>query len=238
MELFHVHTYRCRHAEEIPDEAYVLKAIEMGADSITFTDHAPFPNNQFKGRMLYEELPEYLDSINSLKAKYKDRIGIRCGLEIEYLPSLREYYSELTGLDKLDLLLLGQHFYEISSGRYSFMYPENKLLEYKGFMEAIIQGIETGLFYAVAHPDRSFRSIKVWTSDCERMSKRVIMAAKEKGVYLEQYFSSQHHSKHYWKEFWSLVQEENKVIQGLDAHCINDIERYVQKMREENTCIN
>ena len=28
---FHVHTYRCGHAEHIPDEAYVKKAIELGS---------------------------------------------------------------------------------------------------------------------------------------------------------------------------------------------------------------
>ncbi|MBQ2577396.1 MAG: PHP domain-containing protein [Lachnospiraceae bacterium] len=42
-EIFHVHTFRCGHAAEVEDEAYVKKAIELGADKITFTDHAPFP---------------------------------------------------------------------------------------------------------------------------------------------------------------------------------------------------
>ena len=40
---FHVHTYRCGHAENISDETYVKKAIELGVKSIWFTDHAPFP---------------------------------------------------------------------------------------------------------------------------------------------------------------------------------------------------
>lgn len=227
MELFHVHTYRCKHAEEIPDEAYVLKAIELGADSITFTDHAPFPDNPFRGRMQYEELPEYIASIKHLQEKYGERLAVKCGLEIEYLPSFKEYYNELQDYGEFDLLMLGQHFYEISPGVYSFMVPEKNAWEYQGCLEAIIEGITTGLFPVVAHPDRSFRRIRNWTKDCELKSNQLIALARVKDVILEQNFSSQHHSKHYWKEFWNLVPPENKVLQGIDAHSISDIERFV-----------
>lgn len=41
--VFHVHTKRCGHASDEPDELYIKRAVEMGAESITFTDHAPFP---------------------------------------------------------------------------------------------------------------------------------------------------------------------------------------------------
>ena len=30
-EMFHVHTYRCGHAKNVPDEAICKKAIELGA---------------------------------------------------------------------------------------------------------------------------------------------------------------------------------------------------------------
>lgn len=48
-DIFHVHTYRCGHAEEVGDEEYVIKAIELGATGIWFTDHAPFPGDPFRG---------------------------------------------------------------------------------------------------------------------------------------------------------------------------------------------
>lgn len=72
-EIFHVHTYRCRHAANVADEMYILKAIELGAVSITFTDHAPFPGNPFGNRMDIQQLSEYLDSLSRLKEKYLDR---------------------------------------------------------------------------------------------------------------------------------------------------------------------
>ena len=49
--LFHVHTFRCKHAEMVPDEEYIKKSIDLGATDIWFTDHAPFPGNPFGGRM-------------------------------------------------------------------------------------------------------------------------------------------------------------------------------------------
>ena len=52
-DCFHVHTYRCGHAEDIPDEAYIKAAMSIGAKGIWFTDHAPFPGNPFKNRMKY-----------------------------------------------------------------------------------------------------------------------------------------------------------------------------------------
>jgi len=229
MDLFHVHTYRCKHAEEIPDETYVLKAIELGADSITFTDHAPFPDNPFRGRMLYEELPGYIASVKDLREKYGDRIMIKCGLEIEYLPSFNDYYKKLFDYGDFELLMLGQHFYEISPGEYSFMVPEKNAWEYQGCLEAIMKGITTGLFPVVAHPDRSFRRIRSWTTDCEIKSNQLIAMARESDVALEQNFSSQHHSKHYRKEFWNLVPPGNKVLQGIDAHSISDVERFICK---------
>ena len=42
-DIFHVHTFRCGHAENVSDEEYIKKAISLGASGIWFTDHAPFP---------------------------------------------------------------------------------------------------------------------------------------------------------------------------------------------------
>ena len=116
MNIFHVHTYRCGHAEVIPDEAYVKKAIELGAAEIWFTDHAPFPGNPFGSRMAYDQLEEYLTTLYNLKQKYTD-IDIHIGLETEYFPHFDNegYYKHLRSVPEIEMLLLGQHMAEISS---------------------------------------------------------------------------------------------------------------------------
>lgn len=86
--LFHVHTFRCGHAEMVSDEEYIKKAIGLRATDICFTDHAPFPGNPFGGRMKYEELPEYISTLKNLKEQYQRKIKIHIGLEIEYFPDM------------------------------------------------------------------------------------------------------------------------------------------------------
>ena len=93
--IFHVHSYRCGHAENVKDEEYVLAAIEKGAEQIIFTDHAPFIGDPYGYRMPYAMLEDYLSVTTSLKEKYKDKIEVNIGMEIEYLPSKKGYYEEL-----------------------------------------------------------------------------------------------------------------------------------------------
>lgn len=231
MDIFHVHTYRCGHAEMIKDEVYINKAIDLRANAIVFTDHAPFPGNPFRNRMEYSELPEYISTLKNLKKKYDGIIDVKIGLEIEYLPSFMEYYQELKKCDDLELLMIGQHFYEVEPGVYSFSFPEFRSQEYKGCLEQAIAGMNTGMFQVIAHPDRAFRRVKQWELEHEELSKKVIAGAAANNVLLEQNFSSMQTKNYYWPEFWKLVGAENETIRGIDAHSVEDIEKAVLKFR-------
>ena len=112
--VFHVHTYRCRHATNETDEDYIKSAIVLGADSITFTDHAPFPGDPFTGRMEYSQLKEYVSSLTELKSIYEGIIDVHIGLETEYLSSYKSYYEELKANENIELMIVGQHHYEVS----------------------------------------------------------------------------------------------------------------------------
>ena len=39
---YHTHTFRCGHAENVPDEAYLQRAIEQGFTVLGFSDHTPW----------------------------------------------------------------------------------------------------------------------------------------------------------------------------------------------------
>ncbi len=88
------------------DEEYIKKAIKLGKTGIWFTDHAPFPGNPFGYRMDMEELPEYFDTLFSLKEKYKGILDVHIGLETEYFPSFDKdgYYKELLSDSRLELI--------------------------------------------------------------------------------------------------------------------------------------
>ena len=226
-EVFHVHTYRCKHAGDEGDEVYVKKAIDLGAERIVFTDHAPFPGNPFGNRMFYEELPEYLESLGQLKRQYASVIEIIIGLEIEYFPSFEEYYIELKGMPEIEILMLGQHMFEVSPGRYSFHYKD---LWFPHIAESVIQGIQSDYFDGVAHPDRVFKNDPTWTDEMERLSTVIIREAGMRGMFLEQNESSKLQPNHYWPQFWEMAEKmkqnykpELQIIKGLDAHSSKEL---------------
>lgn len=226
-ELFHVHTYRCRHAGNEQDEAYVQKAMELGALRITFTDHAPFCGNPFGNRMQIEELEGYVSSLKQLKEKYKEKIEVCIGLEVEYLPAFHDYYSGLKDSGDFDVLMIGQHFYECEDGKHSFSLERSvrKRTEASGICKALIQGIETGCFQVVAHPDRMFRYFDCWTKEMEAISLELINAALDNRITLERNLASKERKRQYWEEFWQLVPKTLNTIVGVDAHSVSELGR-------------
>ncbi|MDE6220853.1 MAG: PHP domain-containing protein [Lachnospiraceae bacterium] len=234
-DIFHVHTYRCRHAANVAEEMYVKKAIELGAMSITFTDHAPFPGNPFGNRMDIQQLPEYLQTLNSLKEKYQNVIEVKTGLEIEYLPGFQYYYECLKKSGQFDVMMIGQHFYEYADNSYNFSLPRGELQkkEAGGLCKAVMAGMKTGLFQVIAHPDRMFRYCGSWDKGMEQMSEELIKTALKYEITLEQNLSSIKTADYYRHEFWDLVPASSKTRIGIDAHEVNQLEEIEEYFRME-----
>ncbi len=219
--MFHVHTSRCRHASG-SDREYIERAIELGADEIWFTDHAPYPGDKIGTRMLYSERPEYVSTMKALRKEYAGDIVLKLGMEMEYLPSYDEYIHETRRSGDFDLLILGQHYYERADGSFYFgRKGEDNLNERFGQCEGMILGIKSGCFDVVAHPDRIFRNCRSWTQDMTDLSKRIIEAVRGTDIYLEKNYSSTLKKDHYWNEFWELVPDDVLTIKGLDAHSVD-----------------
>lgn len=217
--IFHVHTKRCRHASKDNDEAYIKKAMKLGAASIMFTDHAPFPENPFTNRMLDTELPEYVRSLKFLKEKYRGKISIHIGLEIEYLPSYVGYYKELKENPDIELLMLGQHHYEIAPGYYNFQQKDKlNVKTYAGLMKAQIEGVRSGFFQVIAHPDRCIcRYTDGWNGQIETDCRMLLSEVQKHHVILEQ------NRKSICREFWKMVPGDVYFLKGCDAHAVNEL---------------
>lgn len=217
--IFHVHTWRCGHASNEPERAYIERAIELKSKSIIFTDHAPFPQNPFTGRMLFSELEEYISTLKELKNEYAGIIEVKIGLEIEYLESYKDYYQELKNNNGIEILMLGQHHFEFAPRQYSF----EEHFEPQDYTEWMLRtqtkGIESGFFDVVAHPERFLR---VESKKIMEMEKDLINAAIENNVLLEKNRTTYLHNQ-ISKNFWELVPEDAKTICGCDAHRISEL---------------
>ena len=182
---FHTHVQRCRHAGGT-EEAYVQAAISLGFTQLGFSDHAPFPDRDFGMRMPFCELQEYLDTLNALTVKYQTDIILWKGLEIEYLPEYQNYYEELLTTWKFDYLLMGEHFYKDAQGANANIYgPLPSTEQFLFYAHSVAEGMKSGFFKAVAHPDIYMLNHFAWDKNCEKAADIIIDTAAATGTVLE-----------------------------------------------------
>ena len=90
----HTHSTYC-DGKDTP-ESTVLRAIELGFDTIGFSSHSPM--GRYTLSMEKEKVKDYQAEIYSLKEKYKDKIKVYCGLEEElYSDAYSEGYEYVIG---------------------------------------------------------------------------------------------------------------------------------------------
>lgn len=185
---YHSHTYRCGHAAEVPDNVYLNTAIENGFDKYGITDHVPVHPIFYSDdtvRMHDIEKEEYLESMRSLKQQYSTFLDLYYGFEAEYDEIIEEYLCELR--DKSDYMIMGQHYVLNKNIRSTPMYP----FEYA---RKVCQGIKSGIFDIVAHPDifMQYRTSMITPEEKAMFERNALLAAemicttaKEYGVPLE-----------------------------------------------------
>ncbi|MBQ7597742.1 MAG: histidinol-phosphatase [Clostridia bacterium] len=222
---FHTHTYRCMHADGT-DEAYVRAAIESGFTRIGFSDHSPWPYKDFVSgmRMSVSEFPGYVQSVRALQEKYRGKIEILLGLECEYFPQYLPWMREQVQTYGLDYLILGHHFSPTEPGGiYNGNLTTPELL--KPYREAVLAGMESGMFAYLAHPDLFMRGYPAFDAHCEKLSREIVEKAMQTGTPLEYNILGMFHGKRDGKPgyphpaFWRIAGEYGAVaIIGIDAH--------------------
>ena len=225
---YHTHTYRCNHAVG-SEKDYLLSAIEKNVSILGFSDHAPFKDDRYESKMKFSELEEYISIVNSLKKEYSDKIDVKLGLEIEYDREHIDYYKELLNDYKLDYLVLGQHFYKNSKNEFINTYVIDNSEEYIEYANSVIEGMKTGFFKFLAHPDVIFINNVAWDKNTEKCCDLIIDAACENDFILEfnvnflrrglkQYEEGMRYAYPY-KPFWDKVAKKDiKVIINSDCH--------------------
>ena len=150
---FHGHTYRCGHADiNYSDADYVKEAIECGLKVLGFTEHAPNSvDKRINMRIGYDERYDYYESIDSLKAKYKDKIEIYKGFEVEFTGNNEKELKIFK--NEIDFLILGQHFI-VNNGKVKIAnYDRYTDEDLNIYAETIEKALDLGIISILAHPD-------------------------------------------------------------------------------------
>lgn len=247
---YHTHTRRCGHADNnMSDEDFVKEFIKKGFTKIAFTDHCPEKeeiDHRTNMRMKYNEKNEYLDSIKSLKEKYKNKIEIETGFEIEYLPGQEENLYELK--NETDKLILGQHF--IYGGKNELKcfrkhdFTNEEILKYAEYIKT---AIEKNIPNIIAHPDIYMLNRNNFGEAEEQVARIICSTAEKYGIPVEinlsdpvMYIRKQKEKVEYpCKGFWKIASEYKnlKVLYGIDAHWREQIELYEKAVELANEII-
>lgn len=216
---YHTHTPRCNHATGTERE-YIEKAISEGIQVLGFSDHAPyiFDGEYYSNfRMRPEETEGYFKTIRALAEEYRDSITILAGLELEYYPGIFERTVDFIAQFDCDYLIQGQHF--IGAEETGTNPRGNDPQLFGRYVDQLIEGMETGVYTYVAHPD-------MWnTGDAAAREKgylRICEAAKRLNIPLEINMLGLSQGRHYPRTdlFTIAAQVGNEVVLGCDTHSV------------------
>lgn len=221
---YHTHTVRCGHASKDPDAAYVEAAIEMGCRELGFADHVPYPfeDVHFSScRMRCAELPDYIDSLVSLKERYKEQIDVHIGFEAEYYPDYFDRLLDMLAPYPCEYLILGQHFLNNEIGEPYNGGVTDSTDRLRLYGDQCKRAMDTGRFSYFAHPD-----VLHFTGDTtayREVSRELCRAARGYGLPIEFNLLGFIQNRHYpRREFWEeAAAVGNEVILGWDAHSPN-----------------
>ena len=217
---YHTHTTRCGHAHGTERE-YIEAAISEGYKILGFSDHTPQPypdGYRSRIRMDMSELPDYTETLVKLRDEYKGQIEILIGYEVEYT---HKYFEPLLKELKnypLDYIIQGQHFVEDEVDGFYVGSKTDSEEKLKAYVDFTIEGMKTGLFTYLAHPDL----IQFTGPDdiYNRHMSKIVEASIDLNLPLEVNIYGFVDGRWYpCDRFLKLAREYNpKYIIGLDAH--------------------
>lgn len=152
---YHIHTTLCKHAEGAMEE-YVEHAIRIGLEEMGFSDHMPLmPEPQFC--MDYSDLPGYLERVRELRERYRGRIEIRLGCEMDMVAGREDEIRGIIEQSGFDYVIGSLHYLDgwpFDQEKYKDVFEKGDLRAiYDLFFDSIIRAARTGLYDVAGHID-------------------------------------------------------------------------------------
>jgi len=224
----HNHTTRCNHATGTMDE-YIQKAIDLGIDIYGFTDHAPM-DFEPEYRMDINQIIQYENEVLNLKEKYKNKIDILLGYEVDFMSNPKYMESKILN-SNVDYLIGSVHFLD----NWGFDNPaflkeyENQNIDdiWINYFKTIEDMAKTSYFNIVGHLDliKIFKylpnkDIKSIAYNALKQIKKSNMALEINSAGLRKPIKEQYPSKELLELAFEL---DIDITFSSDAHSIDQI---------------
>lgn len=226
---YHTHSHYCGHGDGDLED-YVKMAVQHNFTDLGFSEHAAFPGDPFGMRMEFNTLPAYIAEAKSLQKNYHDKLRLHIGLEIEYLEAYASYYPILFSKYEIEYLIMGQHFFMGPDKKcynlYDNAFPSSYLIDHAKNM---IEGMKTGYFKYIAHPDLMFIRDYGMDENCKKAISTLIEGAEKNQFTLELNANGFRRGKQQYSDslrypypvdiFWKEVAKTKiPVMIGADCH--------------------
>ena len=230
---FHTHTFLCKHATGSPVD-YVRVANKEGCSALGFSDHCPYPHDDVWNdcRMDVADVPLYLQMVSEAKALASFPVFL--GFECEWLPEYENWYRDyFRGELNVDYLVFGSHWQTVNNELVWAPCWSNISDVFK-YIDFTIQGLQTGIYDFLAHPDLFLAFCTHIDSDLLSASSYLIDACVDLNIPIEINGAGSLSSKiirdgveetgYPCIAFWELAQEKKAtIICNSDAHCKQDV---------------
>ena len=133
-------------------DEFILRAAELGFDEIVFTDHMPFTvTGDEHDRIPFGCVAEYCKAVGELREKYKDKIRILIGIEIDYHPNCIAEIRDVLSSGHFDVKLGSSH---LNIKGFNVPFGKISRTEYAALViENYIRAAESRLFDVMTHID-------------------------------------------------------------------------------------
>lgn len=98
----HTHTQFCRHGDTAGLTSYLEQAIQQGFQTYSVTEHPPLPKGWLRDdtqmqtlAMRDSDLDDYLGTVERVRQKYRGKLTVLSGLELDYLHGSEDFTRNL-----------------------------------------------------------------------------------------------------------------------------------------------
>ncbi len=245
----HNHTKFCNHAKGKMEE-YVFKAIKKGIKSFCFLEHLESGINLSKRLWMNEEdIPIYFNICNNLKEKFKEKIEIKCGVELGFNPfavselmkKIEEYpfdpiglslhYKYIPQLKRWINLVSVKNF---DTDIFKFMTDDEITLDY---INTLITALDFFTPDFICHLNAISKNIKfnLENKEIEKSLKFLFKKMKQKNIDLEINLSGFDYTGEPFPNYKIIKMAKSfdlKFVLGSDSHSPEEVGKNFEKFKK------
>ncbi len=185
---YHLHTLFCNHAAPSM-ERYIQSAIDLGLREICFLDHLTIRKAESGRSMTPSEVPCYFFAVQVLKQKYRNKIIVKAGLEIDFNPAHIDFLQDIIGTFAFDVIAAALHFpagLDIVSHRSAWHHGEKDVDEIYGlYFDHLKKMLDYCYFDVICHIDLIKKFGQTPSRSFEKEFDEILSIIKDKDVTIE-----------------------------------------------------